>query len=38
MPGEAVALGAADEILPLTRIAGRVLERAAEAEVARRAV
>jgi two-component system chemotaxis response regulator CheB len=38
MPGEAVELGAADEILPLPRIAGRVLERAAEAEAARKAV
>jgi two-component system chemotaxis response regulator CheB len=32
MPGEAVALGAAEEVLPLLRIAGRVLERAAGPE------
>jgi two-component system chemotaxis response regulator CheB len=38
MPGEAVEIGAADEILPLQRIAARVLERAVEAEGARRAV
>jgi len=38
MPGEAVELGAADEILPLSRIAGRVLEWAGETDVTRRAV
>jgi two-component system, chemotaxis family, protein-glutamate methylesterase/glutaminase len=38
MPGEAVELGAAEDILPLTRIAARTLERAAETVVTRRAV
>jgi two-component system chemotaxis response regulator CheB len=38
MPGEAVSLGAAEEVLPLPRIAARVLERAAETDVTRRAM
>jgi two-component system chemotaxis response regulator CheB len=38
MPGEAVELGAAEEVLPLPRIASRVLERTAETDVTRRAV
>jgi len=38
MPGEAVQLGAAEEILPLPKIATRVLERAAETEATRRAI
>ena len=38
MPGEAVELGAADEILPLSRIAARVLDWAGETDVTRRAV
>jgi two-component system chemotaxis response regulator CheB len=38
MPGEAVQLGAAEDVLPLSRIAGRVLERAAETDVTRRAM
>jgi len=38
MPGEAVQIGAAEEVLPLARIAGRVLERAAGTDVTRRAV
>jgi two-component system chemotaxis response regulator CheB len=38
MPGEAVAQGAAEEVLPLPRLAARVLERAAETDVTRRAV
>jgi two-component system chemotaxis response regulator CheB len=38
MPGEAVELGAADEILPLPRLAARALERLSVAEAPRRAV
>lgn len=38
MPGEAVELGAADEVLPLSRLASRALECAAVAEAPRRAV
>jgi two-component system chemotaxis response regulator CheB len=37
MPGEAVALGAAAEELPLQRIAGRVLEIASEMDITRHA-
>jgi two-component system chemotaxis response regulator CheB len=37
MPGEAVQIGAAEEVLPLSGIAGRVLERAASTDTARRA-
>jgi two-component system chemotaxis response regulator CheB len=38
MPGEAVELGAADEVLPLSRLAARALEMALGGEAARRAV
>jgi two-component system chemotaxis response regulator CheB len=38
MPGEAVELGAADEVLPLTRLAPRVLELVGGGGAARRAV
>jgi two-component system chemotaxis response regulator CheB len=38
MPGEAVELGAAQEVLPLARIAGRVLQRTAETDVTSRPV
>ena len=38
MPGEAVEIGAADEVLPLSRLAARALECALGAEVTRRAV
>lgn len=38
MPGEAVEIGAADEVLPLPRLAARALEMALGEEAARRAV
>jgi chemotaxis response regulator CheB len=37
MPGEAVAIGAAAEELPLQRIAGRVQEIASEMDITRHA-
>jgi two-component system chemotaxis response regulator CheB len=36
MPKEAIACGAVDDVLPLPRIAGRLLERLAEYGVAHR--